>query len=246
MSSDRILLVEDALSMQLVVQAAVGSLCSLTCVTTIADAQRELSMGPYALLLLDVELPDGDGFEFCRQLRAQEKFQHLPIIFLTWKSEVDNRVLGFSLGADDYIVKPIEPKEFSARIESKLKRRPQGPLQTVFRKSDFRVDLTSHRVFLMTADKTSDESELNLTPIEFKLLVHFLRNEGVIISREELLTAVWGDSVHVSAHTIDTHISSLRKKISGTGHHLKAVVKKGYCFYLADNAKNPPTDTNPI
>lgn len=230
MGTDRILLVEDALSMQLVVQAAVGSLCALTCVTSIADAERELASGPYALLLLDVELPDGNGFEFCKKIRDQNKFQNLPIIFLTWKAEVDQRVLGFSLGADDYIVKPIEPKEFAARIESKLKRRPQGPLQTTFRKSDFRVDLTSHRIFLVQA--SGGETELNLTPIEFKLLVHFLRNEGVVISREELLVAVWGDSVHVSAHTIDTHISSLRKKISSTGHHLKAVVKKGYCFSI--------------
>ena len=141
MGTDRILLVEDALSMQLVVQAAVGSLCSLTCVTSIADAERELASGPYALLLLDVELPDGNGFEFCKKIRDQNKFQNLPIIFLTWKADVDQRVLGFSLGADDYIVKPIEPKEFTAHIESKLKRRPQGPLQTTFRKSDFRVDL---------------------------------------------------------------------------------------------------------
>lgn len=241
MSGDRILLVEDAISMQLVVQSAVGNLCSLTCVTTVSDAQRELAAGPFALLLLDVELPDGDGFEFCRKLRAQDKFHSLPIIFLTWKSGVDSRVLGFSLGADDYIVKPIEPKEFSARIESKLKRRPLGPLQTTFRKSDFRVDLTSHRIFLMSS--SDRETELGLTPIEFKLLVHFLRNEGVIISREELLTAVWGDAVHVSAHTIDTHISSLRKKISSTGHHLKAVVKKGYCFSLSSSMKNLATET---
>ncbi|MBL7542447.1 MAG: response regulator transcription factor [Bdellovibrionaceae bacterium] len=235
MSGDRILLVEDALSMQYVVQAAVGSLCSLTCVATIADAERELASGPYALLLLDVELPDGDGFEYCKKIRAQDKFQNLPIIFLTWKADVDQRVLGFSLGADDYIIKPIEPKEFSARIESKLKRRPQGAPQTTFRKSDFRVDLTSHRIFLVASDET--EQELNLTPIEFKLLVHFLRNEGVVIPREELLTAVWGEAVHVSAHTIDTHISSLRKKISNTGHHLKAVVKKGYCFSIVSNPK---------
>jgi len=230
MGSDRILLVEDALSMQLVVQSAVGSLCALTCVTSIADAERELASGPYALLLLDVELPDGNGFEFCKKIRDNQKFHNLPIIFLTWKAEVDHRVLGFSLGADDYIVKPIEPKEFSARIESKLKRRPQGPLQTTFRKSDFRVDLTAHRIFLVQVGGV--ETELSLTPIEFKLLVHFLRNEGVVISREELLVAVWGDSVHVSAHTIDTHISSLRKKISSTGHQLKAVVKKGYCFSI--------------
>ncbi|OYZ24057.1 MAG: hypothetical protein B7Y39_02335 [Bdellovibrio sp. 28-41-41] len=228
MGSDRILLVEDALSMQLVVQSAVGNLCALTCVTSVADAERELADVPYALLLLDIELPDGNGFEFCKKIRDNQKFQNLPIVFLTWKSDINHRVLGFSLGADDYIVKPIEPKEFSARIESKLKRRPQGPLQTSFRKSDFLVDLTSHRIFLVHVGGA--ESELNLTPIEFKLLVHFLRNEGVIISREELLVAVWGSSVHVSAHTIDTHISSLRKKISSTGHQLKAVVKKGYCF----------------
>lgn len=231
MAGDKILLVEDALSMQLVVQSAVGNLCALTCVTTIADAEKELALTTYSLLLLDVELPDGNGFEFCKKIRESGRFQELPIVFLTWKSEVDQRVLGFSLGADDYIVKPIEPKEFTARVESKLKRRPQGTLQTTFLKSDFRVDLTSHRIFLLEGPEKI-ERELSLTPIEFKLLVLFLRKAGIVISREELLIAVWGESVHVSAHTVDTHISSLRKKIASTGHHLKAVVKKGYCFSL--------------
>lgn len=229
MAIDKILLVENTFGMPSDIQSVLGKYISISTVANLFDAERELNSQDFSLVLLDVEFPDGNGFEFCKKLRESDKFRDLSIIFLTRRAEIENRVLGFSLGADDYIIKPIEPKEFAARIESKLKRRQKGPLPTTFLKSNFRVDLTSHRIFLNSQNRRG-ERELILTPIEFKLLVHFLRNEGIVVTRDELLSAVWGSSVHVSAHTIDTHISALRKKISGSGHHLKAVVKKGYCF----------------
>ncbi|MBL7544386.1 MAG: response regulator transcription factor [Bdellovibrionaceae bacterium] len=229
MDGHRILLVEDSPGIHIMVQSAIEDIGALTCVTTVAGAEQELSHGLYTLLILDIDLPDGDGFDFCKKIRSRDRFQNLPIIFFTGKADIDQLVMGFSLGADDYIVKPIEPKEFKARVESKLKRHLQSVPLTTFRKSDFVIDLAAHRISVAFGNT---ETELKLTPIEFKLLVHFLRNEGVVISRDELLMAIWGDSVHVSAHTIDTHIYSLRKKIAFTGHHLKAVTKKGYCFSI--------------
>lgn len=225
MNSQKILLVEDERPMQLIVQAALNQKCNLICVSTLAEAKEALGAGGFALILLDVMLPDGDGFEFCEDLRRDPRFASIPIIFLTAETRVDRKVFGFSLGADDYITKPIEPTEFTARVSAKLKR--QKLSQTSLTHAGLRVDLNLQKAFIRSQNS---EKEVGLTPIEFKLLAHFMKNEGHILAREELMTAVWGRGVHVSAHTLDTHISSLRKKLVDYGSAIKAVVRKGYCF----------------
>lgn len=227
MARPKVLLVEDMPDMQLIVSKAIGEACDLTTAGTLAEAERALTGREYALLILDVRLPDGNGFEFCRQIRGGGNHRFVPIIFLTGEAEVDARVQGFELGADDYVVKPIEPREFRARVESKLRRGQIAHTETSFNKGSFRVDWPLQRAFLR---QTTGEAALALTPIEFKLLVQFLRHEDRVFTREELLEAVWGVSVHVSGHTVDTHISSLRKKIGEHGRHIKTVVKRGYCY----------------
>lgn len=226
--TERVLLVEDNSGMQKIVQSAIANVCELVVAGTLSQGEQELNAHPYDLLILDVVLPDGDGFEFCKQLRTREQFQELPIIFLTGQSDVEHRVQGFSLGADDYIVKPIELKEFVARVEAKLKRKPIIKLQTTIEKASFRIDLITQRIF--QKDDEGKDHDLDLTPIEFKLLVQFLNNEGKIFSRVQLLLSVWGGSIKVSNHTIDTHISTLRKKLGDSGRYLKVAVKQGYYF----------------
>jgi two-component system phosphate regulon response regulator PhoB len=225
MTKERVLLVEDARDMQLIVQAALADLCDLTCVSTIEDARNALEGPAFSLLILDVNLPDGDGFDFCAAVRSSDTHQALPIMFLTGEGSVDQRVLGFSMGADDYVTKPLEPNEFTARVKSKLKR--QQSQQAVLSAPPLRVDLGIQRAYTMASGA---EEALSLTPIEFKLLVKFVQRQNVILSREELMVTVWGPGVHISAHTVDTHISSLRKKMGDCGRQLKAVVKRGYCF----------------
>jgi DNA-binding response OmpR family regulator len=222
----RVLLVEDAMDMQIIVKAAIEKICILKCVETLAAAEMELGSTEYSLVLLDVNLPDGDGFEFCQSLRQKENFSDIPIIFLTGETEIRSRVLGFEIGADDYVTKPIEPLEFTARVLAKLKR--QRKTQTSFIQGGYRVDLVLHKVF--ERDEGGAEKALVLTPIEFKLLSHFLQNREKIFSRQDLLSMFWGDDVHVSGHTVDTHISSLRKKMGEPGKLIRSVFKKGYCL----------------
>jgi DNA-binding response OmpR family regulator len=223
----KVLLVEDSSAMQIMVKTVIADLCELHCVGTISEAEKALAKEDYSLILLDVSLPDGNGFEFCKQLRAQSD-NNIPIIFLTGETEIEQRVLGLELGADDYVTKPIEPQEFVARVLNKLRKAKAMP--AVFRKSDFKVNLNAQKAFIITSD--GHEELLPLTPIEFKLLVQFLKNEGTVFSREELLQTVWGDTVHVSEHTVDTHISSLRKKMGSFGSCLRAVMKRGYYFSI--------------
>lgn len=229
----KVLLVEDARDMQLMVTSALGETCDLMCAGTIADARREMGAIPFDLIILDVNLPDGDGFEFCKYLRAQEMLSEIPIIFLTGETEILSRVMGFELGADDYVTKPLEPNEFTARVLGKLKRSKKA--QTSFRLAGFRVDLNLQKVFETSLDGT--EKVMSLTPIECKLLSHFLQHAEKVFSRQELLAQFWGHDVHVSEHTVDTHISSLRKKMGASGSHLQSVFKKGYCFTVTPEKK---------
>lgn len=227
MDNEKVLLVEDTPDMQIMVRSAIGDKCQLTCVETIKEAEFTLASGGYSLVILDVGLPDGDGFSFCRKLRTGESFKDVQIVFLTGSSEVEQRVLGFDIGADDYITKPFNSKEFSARILAKLRRKPAPGLKSVFSQGAFRVNWPAQKAYMST-DGT--EAELNLTPIEFKLLSHFISNEGQVFSREELLKTVWGNTVHVSSNTVDTHISSMRKKVGPYASCFKAVVRRGYCY----------------
>lgn len=221
----KILLVEDVVEVQMIVKATLQSVAELDCAGSIAEAEVLLKKNNYSLLLLDGHLPDGDGFEYCKNLREKKEYAEVPIIFLTGQSEVNRKVLGFSLGADDYITKPIEPAEFVARVMSKLKKAQSSA--TSFRKGGFHADLNVQKVYIAQDGK---ETDLGLTPIEFKILVHFFRNEGKTVSREELLKQVWGNKIHVSDHTVDTHISSLRKKMGPSSKMIKAVIKNGYRF----------------
>ena len=234
MKKEKVILVEDAPDMQMIVRATIGADCELTCASNIQDAQKLIHENDYALILLDVMLPDGSGFHFCRTLRGDDKFKSIPIFFLTGQDEVSQRVMGFDIGADDYITKPFEPNEFKARVFSKLKRKSEATEQSSFSRGLFTIDWGTQRASLAKKDGT--KQELSLTPIEFKLLVQFLKNEGKTFSREELLIAVWGSSVHVSGHTVDTHISSLRKKVGEFGAFFKAVVKKGYMYNSNEKA----------
>lgn len=227
MALESVLLVEDAVDMQVIVRATIGSECDLVCATSLNEAEQQLHNGKFALIILDVHLPDGTGFEWCKRLRADSKYKDLPVIFLTGEREIQQRVHGFEVGADDYVTKPLEPNEFKARVQSKLKRKRLEDAKTEFTVGVFNVDFSVQKAFL---NHNGANQELALTPIEFKLLVQFLRNENRVFSREELLIAVWGQTVHVSGHTVDTHISSLRKKVGAYGHYFKAVVKRGYCF----------------
>ncbi|MNT20508.1 Phosphate regulon transcriptional regulatory protein PhoB [compost metagenome] len=179
------------------------------------------------MLLLDINLPDQSGFKFCAEIQTQQRYKSLPVIFLTGDGDLGSKLLGFELGAYDYITKPFEPAELKARVLGILRR---GHMTTVkdVHVNGYRVDLRLQKVF--ERDTTGAEKALGLTPIEFKLLSHFLQNENKVYSRQQLLDLFWGDSVYVSKHTVDTHISSLRKKMGSSGSLLRSIFKQGYLF----------------
>ena len=183
------------------------------------------------LVLLDWMLPHISGLELCRQLRRAPDTKHLPIIMLTARGEEADRVRGLTSGADDYVTKPFSPSELVARIRAVLRRaHPVAGDDETLSGGDIEMDLASHRV-------TRGGQEVHLGPTEFNLLRHFMKNQGRVFSREQLLDQVWGRDVYVEQRTVDTHIRRLRKALNegngkvGCGKDvIRTVRSAGYAF----------------
>jgi len=187
------------------------------------DALLQLSRKSFDLVLLDIMLPGIDGFEVCRKIRRNQRYRDLPIIMLTARGEEIDRILGFELGIDDYVVKPFSPRELNLRVRAILKRdrRHGGRMQNLLKTGTLEVDLTRHIA-------TLDGNELVLTLMEFKLLVALLKHKGEAQSRERLLSDVWEVDRTINTRTIDTHITRIREKLGETGCMIKTVRGIGY------------------
>jgi two-component system phosphate regulon response regulator PhoB len=175
------------------------------------------------LILLDVMLPGLSGFDVCRELRAGDRTREIPIIIISAKAEETDQVVGFSLGADDYVTKPFHIKVLLQRIKA-LQRRVEGvtdPVDVV-EYLGVRIDRVRHRAY-------AEERELDLTPTEFRLLECMLRQPGRAFTRHQLMDAAIGEGAIVLERTIDVHIKTLRKKL-GTSDLIETVRGVGYRF----------------
>ena len=164
------------------------------------------SINDYDLIVLDVLLPERDGFEVCRELRVRGSAT--PILMLTARAAVEDRITGFDAGADDYLTKPFSFRELLARIRALLRRNSRLH-PDVFEIDDLIIDSASHRV-------SRANREIQLTAKEYALLEHLARNAGRLISRSEIAAHVWDDSFDPFSNTIEVYINRLRKKIDGT------------------------------
>ena len=228
----RVLLVEDATDVQAIVAATLRDGYSIQVAATASEALVQLGKQKFDLILMDVMLPDGDGFKLCTQVRNTEEGRDIPIIFLTGRTDVADKVIGFSLGADDYVSKPFEPAELRARVDAKLRKvMASRERDEILRIYDLRFQIPYQRLQLI---KGSDEALIDLTPIEFKLLLHLARNEEKVFTREELISAVWGDNINIVDRTVDVHISNLRKKLSASVCTIRPIQKVGYTFSVRE------------
>ena len=169
-----------------------------------AEAARRARQAPFDLILLDVMLPGKDGFEVCRELRRAGL--RTPILMLTAKTQEAEKVLGFELGADDYVTKPFGTRELRARIKALLRRASAEPPAPTYRFGEVEVDFER-------GELRRNGQPLELTPIDFKLLALFVRARGRVMSRDRLLAGAWGPDTYASDRIVDNHIANLRRKI---------------------------------
>lgn len=192
------------------------------------------------LIVLDVMLPGIDGFEVCRQLRSDPGLKNTPIVMLTAQTEEADVVLGFGMGADDYVAKPARPRELVARVQSLL-RRSQSREPTVTDELISRGELVIDPVRF---EVRMDGERVRLTPTEFRLLQTLAGRPGRVFRRQELLDYAVGAGVVVTERTIDTHIKAVRQKLGRFGQVIETVRGVGYCFRDSIPEEMPSTDTD--
>ena len=223
----RILLVEDEPSLVLTISDRLIS--EGYAVETAGDGEEGLSRaleGSFDLILLDVMLPRRDGFEVCRELRSHGI--QVPIVMLTARGQVVDRVVGLKLGADDYVTKPFEMIELLARIEALFRRArtPSSAQAGTYSFGDVRVDFRRAEVF-------RGGEPLPLSALEFKLLTYFIQNRGALLTRDELLDKVWGYDAMPTTRTVDVHVASLRQKVERNPSRPELILtvhRRGYRF----------------
>jgi len=188
------------------------------------------------LIILDIMLPDSDGLDICRGIRAHSELAHIPVIFLTARASETDRIVGLELGANDYIVKPFFVRELVARV--KIQFRGQTAASRTLKAAGLELDRASCRVALHGED-------LSLTATEFRLLEFLMSRPGVVFSREQLLDAVWGHDRAVTDRTVDVYILRLRQKVESdpaNPAYIRSVRGFGYSFNEA-NSPEPAAQT---
>ncbi len=182
------------------------------------DAINKCKLNDYALVIMDIMMPHKDGYQACKEIKAMKD---IPFIMLSARSEEYDKLIGFDLGIDDYVTKPFSPKELMARVKAVLKRTTQE--SDLYQFETLVIDDKAHEVII-------DGENIYLTPKEYDLLKYFVSNKNIALSREQLLTNVWGYDFYGDDRTIDTHVKTLRKNLGKYGDYIKTVRGIGYKF----------------
>ena len=193
--------------------------------SSLSEAKQNLESSSFSLLLLDLMLPDGSGLDLFRELKQDKSKSSMPVIILTAKDDEVDKVVGFELGADDYVTKPFSVRELILRVKAVLKRgvSKSDNVEVERQFGELKIDVDSHEVFV-------NDEQISLTALEFKLLRQLVDRRGRVQSRDQLLSDVWGYSSDVTTRTVDTHIKRLREKLGDMGKYVQTIRGVGYKF----------------
>jgi DNA-binding response OmpR family regulator len=172
------------------------------------------------LVILDLMLPDFDGFEVCKMMKSDQRYSSIPIIMLTAKGQETDKVTGLELGADDYLTKPFSPRELIARVKAVLRRTAPTEHATISI-GDIIIDSDKFEVLV-------GQESVNLTPVEFKILHLLAQNRGKVFTRERILDHLWGDQKSVTDRSVDVHMKHLREKLAPAGGRIVSMRGVGY------------------
>lgn len=182
------------------------------------EAVRKASVNDYSLIIMDIMMPKKDGYQACKEIKEKKD---IPFIMLSARGEEYDKLIGFDIGIDDYVTKPFSPKELVARVKALLKRSYGEESSLKF--GGLEIDDKGHEVLI-------DGKSIALTPKEYDLLKYFVTNKNIALTREQLLTNVWGYDFYGDDRTIDTHVKTLRKNLGKYGETIKTVRGVGYKF----------------
>jgi two-component system, OmpR family, alkaline phosphatase synthesis response regulator PhoP len=233
---EKILVIEDNKDYQYLIQSALGSEYRVICADSGKQGIELAKEQKPDLILLDITLGEVDGFEVCHLLKGQKETASTPVIFLSSRNDSHSKVMGFDLGADDYIEKPFEAEELKARIKVRIRQshaRREGI--STYEIQGLKIDFLGHRVFI-------DEKEIAFSALEFKLLSYFVRNPDRVLSRERILNNVWGVDTFVTDRVVDSHIRSIRKKLGVYKDHIESIYGEGYRFNPLPLSTSPNSD----
>jgi len=193
--------------------------------SSLSEGRQKLESDSFTLLLLDLMLPDGSGLDLFRELKQDKSLSTMPVIIITAKDDEVDKVVGFELGADDYVTKPFSVRELILRVKAVLKRgeRKSDNIEVQRQFGELKIDVDSHEVFV-------NDDHVSLTALEFKLLRQLVDRRGRVQSRDQLLSDVWGYSSDVTTRTVDTHIKRLREKLGDMGKYIQTIRGVGYKF----------------
>ena len=195
-------------------------------VGSLDEANEKIKSKKFDLILLDLMLPDGSGLDLCKKIKSNSKTEATPIIILTAKDDEVDKVVGFELGADDYVTKPFSVRELILRVKAILKRsdtKTKEVVEVERQFGDLKIDIDSHEVHV-------DSQLIELTALEFRLLKELVDKRGRVQSRDQLLSEVWGYNAEVTTRTVDTHIKRLREKLGSMGKYVQTIRGVGYKF----------------
>jgi DNA-binding response OmpR family regulator len=218
---ERVLIVDDDPDIQRLVSYNLSRAgFQITTASTGRTALEAVQEQPPDLIILDLMLPDVDGMEVCRTLRQRENSRRIPIIMLTARGEEIDRVVGFELGADDYVMKPFSPRELVLRVKS-IFRRVREERSDMLRAGNIQLYPERRQAF-------AGNQQITLTAKEFDLLQELMRARGNVLTREMLMDKVWGYHGDATSRTLDTHVRRLREKLGGDGLQVETVRGVGY------------------
>jgi DNA-binding response OmpR family regulator len=221
---EKILAIEDNKDYQFLIQAALGQEFRVTCADSGKQGVEIAREFKPDLILLDISLGEVDGFEVCHLLKGQRETANTPIIFLSSRNDAHSKVMGFDLGADDYVEKPFDAEELRARVKVRIRQsNARKENVSMFEIQGLRIDFLGHRVFI-------EDKEVAFSALEFKLLSYFVRNPDRVLSRERILNNVWGVDTFVTDRVVDSHIRSIRKKLGPYKDHIESIYGEGYRF----------------
>ena len=224
--SQRILIIEDEPDIRKTLEYNISREgYKVVSASSLSEGKEQINSSDFSLILLDLMLPDGSGLNLCREIKSDKDKSPTPIIILTAKDDEVDKVVGFELGADDYVTKPFSVRELILRIKAILKR-GESKKETLEVKRQFgelTMDIDSHEAFV-------NNEQIILTALEFRLLRQLVDRRGRVQSRDQLLSDVWGYSAEVNTRTVDTHIKRLREKLGTIGKYVQTIRGVGYKF----------------